>query len=169
MRALGQVQASQLEDKRRHPVTAGRALPPRPERRSPGDGHFHEESFDADGGTPERVKNGCIAFVDGKAGEPVGIMRHIGQRPIFAAGNPDGDFAMLEWVRSGTGPAIGMRVHRTDADREVACDRAGHVGVLNRGLEEAEARGWLLFDMAADWGRVFGGQEAETVPGRVRE
>jgi hypothetical protein len=114
--------------------------------------------YTTEGGTPELAKNGGITFVDDKAGKPVGIMRHIGQRPIFAAGNSDGDFAMLEWVTSGDGPAFGMLVHHTDGEREFAYDREGHVGVLNRGLDEAEARGWLLVDMAGDWGRVFGGE-----------
>jgi phosphoglycolate phosphatase-like HAD superfamily hydrolase len=114
--------------------------------------------YTTDGGTPELAKNGGITFVDDKAGKPVGIMRHIGQRPIFAAGNSDGDFAMLEWVTSGEGPRFGMLVHHTDGDREFAYDREGHIGVLNQGLDEADARGWTLVDMAADWGRVFGGE-----------
>ena len=38
-----------------------------------------------------------------------------------------------------------------------AYDREGHIGVLNRGQDEAGARGWLLVDMAADWFRVFPG------------
>jgi hypothetical protein len=114
--------------------------------------------YTTDGGSPELAKNGGITFVDDKAGKPVGIMRHIGQRPIFAAGNSDGDFAMLEWVTSGEGPAFGMLLHHTDAEREFAYDREGHIGVLNQGLDEADARGWLVVDMAQDWGRVFGGE-----------
>ena len=114
--------------------------------------------YTTDGGTPDLTKNGGITFVDDKAGKPVGIMRHIGQRPIFAAGNSDGDFAMLEWVTAGEGPRFGMLVHHTDADREFAYDREGHIGVLNQGLDEAETRGWLLVDMAEDWRRVFGGE-----------
>ncbi|MEO0751859.1 MAG: FAD-dependent oxidoreductase, partial [Pseudomonadota bacterium] len=37
-----------------------------------------------------------IDFVDDKEGKPVGIDSRIGKRPIFASGNSDGDFAMLE-------------------------------------------------------------------------
>ncbi len=114
--------------------------------------------YTTEGGTPELAKNGGITFVDDKAGKPVGIMRHIGQRPIFAAGNSDGDFAMLEWVTSGEGPSFGMLVHHTDGEREFAYDREGHVGVLDQGLDEADARGWTLVDVAEDWGRVFGGE-----------
>ena len=106
-------------------------------------------------GVPTLSKDGGVSFVDDKEGKPVGIMRHIGQRPIFAAGNSDGDFAMLEWTTAGDGPRFGMLIHHTDAEREFAYDREGHIGVLNEGLDEAGERGWLVVDMAADWARVF--------------
>ena len=112
-------------------------------------------SYAVTDGAPTLMKEGGISFFDDKAGKPVGIMRHIGQRPTFAAGNSDGDFAMLEWTTAGDGPHFGMLIHHTDAEREFAYDREGHIGVLNQGLDEAEARGWLVVDMAADWARVF--------------
>ncbi|MEM8580557.1 MAG: HAD family hydrolase [Pseudomonadota bacterium] len=96
-----------------------------------------------------------IEFVDDKAGKPVGIDSRIGKRPIFSSGNSDGDFAMLEYVTGGDGPSFGMLLHHTDADREFAYDRDGHVGVLNRGLDEGPARGWVIVDMAKDWEQVF--------------
>lgn len=106
-------------------------------------------------GVPTIAKDGGVSFVDDKEGKPVGIMRHIGKRPILAAGNSDGDFQMLEWTTAGQGPRLALIVHHTDADREFAYDRDSHVGQLDRGLDEAEARGWLLVDMAADWARVW--------------
>jgi phosphoglycolate phosphatase-like HAD superfamily hydrolase len=106
-------------------------------------------------GVPSLMKDGGISFIDDKEGKPVGIMRHIGQRPIFAAGNSDGDFQMLEWTTAGDGPRFGMLIHHTDAEREFAYDRKGHIGVLSQGLDEAQERGWLLVDMAEDWGRVW--------------
>lgn len=110
-------------------------------------------------GEPVLTKNGGISFVDDKEGKPVGIMRHIGKRPILAGGNSDGDFAMLEWTTSQEGPSFGLLVHHTDAEREFAYDREGHVGVLNRGLDEGPERGWLIVDMADDWARVWPGTE----------
>lgn len=109
-------------------------------------------------GAPTLTKDGGVSFVDDKAGKPVGIMRHIGQRPIFAGGNSDGDFEMLEWTTAGDGPRFGVLVHHTDAEREFAYDREGHVGVLDRGLDEAGDRGWLVVDMAEDWERVWPGE-----------
>lgn len=35
-----------------------------------------------------------INFIDDKEGKPVGIHRYIGKRPVFTAGNSDGDYAM---------------------------------------------------------------------------
>jgi len=106
-------------------------------------------------GTPTLMKEGGVSFVDDKEGKPVGIMRHIGQRPIFAAGNSDGDFQMLEWTSAGDGPRFGMLVHHTDAEREFAYDREGHIGVLNRGLDEADARGWVVVSMKDDWRTIY--------------
>jgi hypothetical protein len=34
-----------------------------------------------------------------------------------------------------------MIIHRTDADREVACDRESHIGKLDKGLDTATAKG----------------------------
>ncbi|WP_204113464.1 HAD family hydrolase [Shimia biformata] len=106
-------------------------------------------------GVPQIIKGADLFFVDDKAGKPVGIMHHIGRRPILAAGNSDGDFQMLEFTTGGDGARLGLIVHHTDAEREFAYDREGHVGVLNRGQDEAADRGWLLVDMADDWAKVF--------------
>jgi hypothetical protein len=106
-------------------------------------------------GVPTIVKDPGIAFIDDKEGKPVGIDSHIGRRPIFVAGNSDGDFQMLEWATAGDGPRFGMIVHHTDAAREWAYDRDSHIGRLDRGLDEAPARGWLVVDMAADWATVW--------------
>ena len=96
-----------------------------------------------------------IAFVDDKAGKPVGIDSRIGRRPIFAAGNSDGDFQMIDYTMAGDGPRFGMILHHTDAAREWAYDRDSHIGRLNRGLDEGPGRGWLIVDMAEDWETVW--------------
>ncbi|SFK79882.1 HAD family hydrolase [Shimia haliotis] len=109
-------------------------------------------------GAPMLMKSPELFFNDDKAGKPVAINHHIGQRPIFAGGNSDGDFEMLEWTTSGDGPAFALYVHHTDADREYAYDREGHIGVLNRGLDEGPERGWVFADMAKDWAVIFPAQ-----------
>jgi phosphoglycolate phosphatase-like HAD superfamily hydrolase len=106
-------------------------------------------------GKPVLVRLPELNFIDDKAGKPVGIQQHIGRRPIFAAGNSDGDFEMLEWTTAGAGPRFGLLVHHTDAEREWAYDRESHIGRLQRGLQEAAERGWTVVDMKRDWNAVF--------------
>jgi len=102
---------------------------------------------------PELVHN------DDKEGKPVGIHQRIGRRPIAAFGNSDGDHQMLQWTAAGDGPSLCALVHHTDADREWAYDRGSPIGGLDKALDEALARGWLVIDMAADWSTVFAGGE----------
>ncbi|MGO6687199.1 HAD family hydrolase [Rhizobium leguminosarum] len=95
-----------------------------------------------------------IDFVDDGAGKPSGINKFIGRKPIFVAGNSDGDYEMLRWV-TAKGPSFAMIVHHTDAEREVAYDRNSKIGKLDKALDEAERRNWLVVDMKADWKKVF--------------
>jgi phosphoserine phosphatase len=106
-------------------------------------------------GQPVLVRLPEIMFIDDKAGKPVGIQQHIGRRPILAFGNSDGDFEMLEWTTAGAGPRLGVIVHHDDAGREVAYDRKSHIGRLDRGLDEAGRRGWVLVSMQDDWRTIY--------------
>lgn len=108
------------------------------------------------GEEPVLVKLPEIDFIDDKAGKPVGIQKHIGRRPIAAFGNSDGDLQMLQWTCSGDGARFCLYVHHTDAKREWAYDRDSHIGRLDKGLDEAAAKGWTVVDMQRDWNRVFG-------------
>jgi phosphoserine phosphatase len=96
-----------------------------------------------------------VDFIDDGPGKPVGIARQIGQRPIAAFGNSDGDWHMLRYVTEGPGRRFGMLVHHDDAAREYAYDRDSHVGRLARALDEAPARGWQVASMRQDWERIF--------------
>ena len=103
----------------------------------------------------EIIKLAGDVFINDKEGKPLGISSRIGKRPIFASGNSDGDFAMLEYTTAGPGPRFGMLLHHTDGEREFAYDREGHIGVLNKGLDESGERGWVIIDMASDWKQVW--------------
>ena len=106
-------------------------------------------------GRPVLARLPEINFIDDKAGKPVGIHYHIGRRPIAAFGNSDGDFQMLEWTTTGSGPRFGMIVHHDDAKREWAYDRKSSIGKLDRGLDEAVKRGWVVVSMERDWKVIF--------------
>ena len=96
-----------------------------------------------------------IHFIDDKEGKPVGIVRHIGKRPIFTAGNSDGDYAMLQYTSTGVGPRFGMIVHHTDSLREVAYDRKSAIGHLEKGLDDAQKYNWLVVDVKNDWKKMY--------------
>ncbi|MFZ1198905.1 MAG: HAD family hydrolase [Desulfobacterales bacterium] len=106
-------------------------------------------------GKPVIVRLPEIDFIDDKAGKPVGIHKFIGRRPVMAFGNSDGDFQMLEWTTTDPGARFGLIVHHTDAVREYAYDRESSIGRLDKGLDEAQAKGWIVVDMEKDWQRVF--------------
>ncbi len=106
-------------------------------------------------GKPALIKLPEIAHNDDKEGKPVGIQRHIGRRPIFAAGNSDGDLQMLQWTAAGTGSRFCLYVHHTDAEREWAYDRTSHIGKLDKGLDEANAKGWTVTSMKDDWRAIY--------------
>ncbi|MBN9671249.1 HAD family hydrolase [Roseibium aggregatum] len=109
-------------------------------------------------GLPELMRLPEIAFVDDKAGKPVGILTHIGKRPIAAFGNSDGDYEMLQYTTAGPGKRLGMFVHHDDADREYAYDRDTHFGRLDKGLDDASKEGWHLISMKDDWNQIFPGK-----------
>ena len=107
------------------------------------------------GGRPVLVKTPELVHNDDKEGKPVGIQRHIGRRPIAAFGNSDGDLQMLQWTCAGTGQRFCLYVHHTDAEREWAYDRESHIGKLDKGLDEAAAKGWTVVSIKDDWKKVF--------------
>jgi len=119
-----------------------------------------DAKFEMRDGVPTIVKTGDLLLNDDKVGKPVGIYRHIGRQPIFAAGNSDGDLQMLQYTTiardaEDTTPRFGLIVHHTDAEREWAYDKDSHIGKLDQGLVEAEQRNWTVVDMKADWKKVY--------------
>ncbi len=111
--------------------------------------------FELRNGEPVVVKIPEVDLIDDKVGKPVGIHRYIGQRPIFAAGNSDGDFEMLQYVTAGGGPRFGMLVHHDDAEREYAYDRGSMIGGLERGLDVGPGLGWIVVSMKNDWRVIY--------------
>lgn len=111
--------------------------------------------FELRDGKPVIARLPELNFFDDKEGKPVAIQQHIGRRPIAAFGNSDGDLQMLQWTAAGPGARFCLYVHHTDAEREWAYDRKSHIGKLDKGLDEAKAKGWTVADMKADWKAIF--------------
>jgi phosphoglycolate phosphatase-like HAD superfamily hydrolase len=111
--------------------------------------------FEMRDGQPVLVKLPEINFIDDKEEKPVGIHQFIGKRPIAAFGNSDGDLQMLQWTSAGDGKRLMLYVHHTDAEREWAYDRESSIGRLNKGLDEANEKGWTVVDMKNDWKIIY--------------
>ena len=111
-------------------------------------------------GTPVLMKEPKIEFVDDGPGKPEGIDRFIGRRPIFAFGNSDGDWQMLQWTAAGSGARFMGLVHHTDAEREYAYTKQ-QFNTLDKALDEANAKGWMVVDMKRDWRTIFAAASAQ--------
>jgi phosphoserine phosphatase len=118
-------------------------------------GSVIETKFGIVNGQPVLTRLPKIAFVDDGPGKPVGIYRAIGRQPIFAFGNSDGDWQMLQWTAGGKGSRFMGLVHHTDAAREFAYDRKSKIGKLDTAWDDAKAKGWTVVDMKKDWNKVF--------------
>jgi hypothetical protein len=91
------------------------------------------------------MTTGVTEFLNDGPVKPVRIWGRVGRRPIFAAGNSNGDIEMLEYTH-------GMRllVRHDDAAREFDYDAGAE-----RALELAAERGWTVASMRDDWTHVF--------------
>ena len=60
-----------------------------------------------------------------------------------------------EWKTSAPGARLGLIVHHDHAQREYAYDRKSPIGKLDRGLDEADKRGWIIVSMKNDWKMIY--------------
>lgn len=111
--------------------------------------------FQMQDGRPVLMRTPKLDYNDDGPGKPVSINKFIGRQPIFAFGNSDGDLQMLQWTMAGTGKRFAGLVHHTDAKREWAYDRDSKIGTLDKALDEATRKGWVVVDMAREWKRVY--------------
>ena len=111
--------------------------------------------FQMQDGKPVLMRTPKLDYNDDGPGKPVSINKFIGRQPIFAFGNSDGDLQMLQWTMAGPGKRFAGLVHHTDAKREWAYDRESKIGKLDKALDEANSKGWVVVDMAREWKRVY--------------
>jgi phosphoserine phosphatase len=120
-----------------------------------------QTKFELRDGEPVLVRLPEVNFNDDKGGKPVGINRHIGRRPVMAFGNSDGDLQMLQYTCAGGGARFCLYVHHDDAEREYAYDRQDGLAKLDKGLDEAAAKGWTVASMKDDWKTIFPAEPPE--------
>ncbi len=104
----------------------------------------------------ELVKGTDLQILNDGPQKPISIHTHVGQRPILAAGNTDGDLPMLQWTASNPSRTLQLAIHHTDEVREYAYDTDPILGSGTAQLLSAAADGnWTVVDMAADWETIF--------------
>lgn len=93
-----------------------------------------------------------LGMMNDKEGKPVGILRHIGKRPIFSAGNvrSGGDVEHLRYSSEGPGATLQLMINHDDAEREAAyAEKDG------KSLAAAKKYGWKVISIKNDWQEVF--------------
>lgn len=114
-----------------------------------------KSKFEIVDGIPKIIGLPEVQFIDDGPNKPIGIQERIGRRPLMAFGNSDGDREMLLWTTSGKGPRFGMLIRHTDEVREIAYDRQSHIGRLEKALDMAPEKGWVVVDMKKEWKEIF--------------
>ena len=82
--------------------------------------------------------------------KPVNIELHIGRKPIFAAGNSDGDYEMMEYTLSGDGPSMAILVHHDDEEREYK-----YMHGTEKAIQDTKKQGWHVISMKDDFKEIF--------------
>jgi len=114
-----------------------------------------KSKFEIVEGVPKIIGLPELQFIDDGPNKPIGIQERIGRRPVMAFGNSDGDREMLLWTTAGKGPRFGMLIRHTDDVREVAYDRDSHIGRLDKVLDMAPEKGWVVVDMKKEWKEIY--------------
>ena len=118
-------------------------------------GSVGETEFRIGPNGPELIKTAGVQVINDGPQKPGSIHRHIGQRPILAAGNTDGDLAMLQWTAASPHRSLQLIVDHTDGEREYAYDRDPILGSGTDELRSAATKHeWTVVDMASDWSIV---------------
>jgi hypothetical protein len=65
-------------------------------------------------GHGDLVQLGELESLDEGAGKAINLYRSVGQRPVAAFGNSDGDYEMLQFTTTGQGPHLGVLIHHDD-------------------------------------------------------
>ena len=98
------------------------------------------------------IRESATDLINDKAGKPIGIQIHIGQRPVFACGNEggEGDIAMLKYCQSSRHPSFQMLINHDDSTREFYYREK-----TNASLNAATKYKWQVVSMKNDWKVVF--------------
>ena len=97
------------------------------------------------------MKRGAEQHYNGHEHKPAHIEQRIGRRPVFAAGNSNNDYYMMNYAVTGAHRGLAIWIHHDDGEREYDYGRPGKIGGL------CEKHPWAYeVSMTRDWGRIFG-------------
>jgi len=96
------------------------------------------------------VRTAKINSNNDKEVKPTNIELHIGRKPIFAAGNSDGDYQMMEYTLSGIGPSMAILVNHDDESREYS-----YMHGTEKAYEDAAEKGWYVVSMKNVFKEIF--------------
>jgi phosphoserine phosphatase len=109
-----------------------------------------ELDFRADGDGGDVLTKSQLGILDDGPAKPTSIWSRIGQRPLLAAGNSNGDVPMLQFANKPPRPALRLLVLHDDATREF-----DYVGGAEKSLQLAKQYGWTVVSIKNDWKTVF--------------
>jgi phosphoserine phosphatase len=89
-------------------------------------------------------------YLDDGPQKPIRIWSRTGRRPLFAAGNSNGDIPMLEFTKHEDKPFLPVLLLHDDADREF-----DYTSGADQALQKADTDGWTAVSMKNDWAAVF--------------
>jgi phosphoserine phosphatase len=116
--------------------------------------------FQADGQSAEILRQPGLDVIDDGPAKALQIWNRIGRRPIFAAGNSNGDIPMLQYTDANTQPSLCLLVNHDDADREF-----DYTAGAEEAVQMAQDRSWVVVSMKQDWRSIFAVQALGSHPG----
>ena len=89
-------------------------------------------------------------YLDDGPQKPIRIWSRTGRRPLLAAGNSNGDAAMLHFTQHPDKPFLRLLVLHDDDEREFA-----YTTGAEQALDQAARDGWTVISVKDDWATVF--------------
>lgn len=96
------------------------------------------------------IRKGKINSANDKHIKPTNIELHIGRQPIFAAGNSDGDYQMMEYTLANKLPSMAILVHHDDEEREYK-----YMHGTEQAISDAKEKGWDIVSMENDFKNIW--------------
>jgi phosphoglycolate phosphatase-like HAD superfamily hydrolase len=108
------------------------------------------------GSTAEIIHKPEADIFDDGPEKPVRIWSRIGQRPIFAAGNSNGDIQMLRFCAHPSRASMSLLVDHDDDEREFAYQTGAE-----KSFEVSRQHAWTVASIKSDWNIIFAAQNAK--------